>query len=137
MCRHLFVYGTLLPGCAPDEVAHAAAKLRLVGEATVAGKLYDLGHFPGAILSNDPQGRIAGLVFQLPNGDDILCALDEYEEYFPNAPEMCQFIRIQCNAQMKTGSALPCWIYVYVRDLTGVRRIEDGVWQGLRGDPMP
>ena len=130
MCHHLFVYGTLRPGCAPEEVAHAAAKLLPVGEASVAGELYDLGHFPGAILSNDPQRRISGLVFRLPEDDGVLRALDEYEEFFPVAPETCQFHRVPCEAQMTTGSTLPCWIYVYVRDLTGARRIEDGVWRG-------
>jgi gamma-glutamylcyclotransferase (GGCT)/AIG2-like uncharacterized protein YtfP len=127
---HLFVYGTLRPGCAPDEIAHVAAKLRLVGEASVAGELYDLGHYPGAVLSDAPGCRISGLLFELPGDVSVLRALDEYEEFVPESPAISQFVRVQCEARRPAGNTVPCWIYVYARPLTGARRIADGVWRG-------
>jgi len=129
MCQYLFVYGTLRPADVPDEVSHAASQLRLVGEASVPAELYDLGHFPGAILSNDRAQKVSGLLFELPD-DSTLRLLDEYEEFFPDAPGTCQFNRVRCEAETASGCKVPCWIYVYVRDLTGVRRIESGVWSG-------
>lgn len=50
MPDYLFAYGTLLPGAAPAEISGAAARLKAVGEGQVRGLLYDLGHFPGAVL---------------------------------------------------------------------------------------
>jgi gamma-glutamylcyclotransferase (GGCT)/AIG2-like uncharacterized protein YtfP len=128
MCQYLFVYGTLQPDCAPDEIAHAAAQLRFVGEASVAAELYDLGQFPGAVLSDDSSRRVPGKLFELPDDESVLRAIDEYEEFFAEDPARCLFARVRCEAQMNSGGVVSCWAYVYVRDLSGARRIEDGVW---------
>lgn len=130
MSEFLFVYGTLRPGCAPDEIANQAARLRLVGEASIQGNLYDLGHFPGALLSNDSVCRIPGLLFELPEDEHVLQALDEYEEFIPARPRESQFVRVRCEAQLKTGEAVTCWIYVYTRSIAAMQRIVDGVWRG-------
>lgn len=128
MSQYLFVYGTLRPGCAPSEIAHAAAQLRPAGEASVAGGLYNLGHFPGAVLSDDPARRISGLLFELPEDETVLRALDEYEEFLPELPAASQFLRVSCQAQTTSGKVVDCWIYVYARNLATAQRIEDGVW---------
>lgn len=133
MSQYLFVYGTLRPGCAPAEVSHAAAQLRLVGEASVRGELYDLGHYPGVVLSSDPLRKVSGLLFELPADESVLHALDEYEEFIPELPQTSQFVRVQCEAQTASGEVVSCWIYVYARNLAGIRRFEDGVWGGPAG----
>ena len=46
--QHLFVYGTLRPHLARGEAQALIATLEIVGPATVQGKLYDFGAFPGA-----------------------------------------------------------------------------------------
>ena len=129
MSQFLFVYGTLRPGHAPAEVAAAAAQLRLVGEGSVAGELYDLGHYPGAILNNNSGPRISGLLFELPEDEAVLRAIDDYEEFIPELPAASQFLRVQCEAEC-AGAGVTCWIYTFARSLAGARRIDDGVWHG-------
>ena len=47
MPQHLFVYGTLRPQLAHGEAQALIAALKIVGSATVQGKLYDFGAYPG------------------------------------------------------------------------------------------
>ena len=131
MSQFLFVYGTLRQGCAPHEIAHAAEKLKLVGEASVSGALYELGDYPGAVLSDDPDRKIHGLLFELPQDETVLRALDDYEEFSPELPHASQFVRVLCEAHLPDGNVVPCWIYRYARPVASERRIEDGIWRGL------
>lgn len=128
MSEYLFVYGTLLPGAAPAEIAEAASQLRVVGRASVKGSLYDLGDFPGAILEVASGRRIAGTVFALPENPSVLRALDDYEEFNPAPVAESQFLRVRAMAELDSGAALECWIYVYNLDVTHARLIESGEW---------
>lgn len=131
MSESIFLYGTLLPGAAPREIAEAAAQLRFTGEGFVRGRLYDLGHYPGAVLDAAAEGRICGAVFTLPDDPAVLRALDAYEEFDPAAPGLSQFVRVRAMATLAAGGSAECWIYVYNRDVRGVRGIESGVWRAV------
>jgi gamma-glutamylcyclotransferase (GGCT)/AIG2-like uncharacterized protein YtfP len=128
MSDFLFLYGTLLPGLAPPEIALAAVQLRFAAEGFVRGRLYDLGHYPGAVLDPAAEHRIRGALFTLPEDPAVLRALDAYEEFDPAAPELSQFVRVRTIATLAAGGALECWIYVYNRDVRAARMIESGVW---------
>jgi gamma-glutamylcyclotransferase (GGCT)/AIG2-like uncharacterized protein YtfP len=129
MIRHLFAYGTLQHGHAPREMTAVVAQLRAVGRGTVPGALYDLGHYPGAILSPDSQQRIHGTIFALPADPQFLRNLDEYEECDPAAPAASQFLRAACVAELDSGVLVECWIYVYNRPVAAATRIEGGRWR--------
>ena len=60
-----------------------------------------------------PSIEIAGTVFQLPNDPDVLCALDAYEEFDPDAPGSSLFLRVLHPVALTKGGTLQCWIYVY------------------------
>ena len=47
--QYLFVYGTLRPQLAHGEAKNLIAELEIIGSATVQGKLYDFGAYPGVI----------------------------------------------------------------------------------------
>jgi gamma-glutamylcyclotransferase (GGCT)/AIG2-like uncharacterized protein YtfP len=65
MPEYLFVYGTLLPGVGPIRLRELTRRLRPVGLATVRGRLYDLGAYPGVVV--DAVGdEVAGYVYELP-----------------------------------------------------------------------
>src|SRR5437588_543686 len=115
MSEYLFVYGTLRPELAPDEVADAVHQLRRIGAATVRGQLYDLGEYPGAILDASANTTISGEVFELPDDQTVLAALDEYEGFNPNDSEASLFVRIKCQVTLSDGRKLESWIYVYNR----------------------
>lgn len=136
MCEHLFVYGTLLPGVAPAEIAAAAAQLVPVGSGWVQGNLYDLGDFPGAVLESSSGRRIAGTVLRLPRNSAVLKSLDVYEEFDPATPERSQFLRVRTMATLSDGSALECWIYVYNQNVSNARLIEGGEWISRGGEPL-
>jgi gamma-glutamylcyclotransferase (GGCT)/AIG2-like uncharacterized protein YtfP len=148
MPDYLFAYGTLLPGAAPAEIAGIAARLKAVGEGCVRGRLYNLGHFPGAVLEqtgNERRGKgktsddreadrnksgrmIYGTVFELPRDPEVLQALDAYEEFDPANPAASQFLRTRCLASLQSGSAIECWIYVYNRGVKNIPVVEGGRW---------
>ncbi len=129
MSTFLFAYGTLQAELAPREIAHLVARLWRVGEGAVAGTLYDLGHYPGAVLDAASERRILGTVFKVPEEPELWRELDAYEEYAPELPEASQFVRARTVAKMKDGDSLECWIYVYNRSLPGAKVVESGVWK--------
>jgi gamma-glutamylcyclotransferase (GGCT)/AIG2-like uncharacterized protein YtfP len=113
---YLFVYGTLSLNRAPGEVADAVKRLRPVGAATVKGRLYDLGEYPGAILDASARRKISGRVFALPDDQAVLKSLDDYEDYKPHNPEGSLFVRKRATVRLDGGRELQCWVYVYNRD---------------------
>lgn len=125
----LFAYGTLQEGLAPREVAPLVARMRRVGEGTVAGTMYDLGHYPGAVLEAGSGRRIAGTVFETPDDLEWWRALDAYEEFDPELPEASQFVRVRCEVELAAGGTLECWMYVYNRSVKGAAVVESGAWK--------
>jgi gamma-glutamylcyclotransferase (GGCT)/AIG2-like uncharacterized protein YtfP len=113
MSNYLFAYGTLQPEHSPDEIASAVAQLTPVGKGFVRGKLYDLGDYPGAVLSPSSKGKISGTVFRLPQDETVLRKIDEYEEFDPLAPAKSLFVRSLHPVTLTAGKTLQCWVYVY------------------------
>ena len=119
----LFTYGTLQPGRAPAEIAPLVEKLEIAGRGFVHGTLYDFGHYPGAVLDATCPKRIPGTIYRLPKDPALLALLDEYEEYFPESPDACQFIREPHPVHWDDGHNDTCWVYVFNEIYDG-RRIE-------------
>lgn len=129
MAQYLFLYGTLLPGCAPGEIAGAVETLRLVGEGSVRGGLYDLGDYPGALIDPRSESRIFGKIFELPENVEVLHELDRYEGFNPQAVADSLFVRVEKPVEMTDGRSLLCWVYQYNLDPVGARVIADGRYQ--------
>jgi gamma-glutamylcyclotransferase (GGCT)/AIG2-like uncharacterized protein YtfP len=122
--RHLFAYGTLLGDRRPAGIARAAERLAAFGPATVRGRLYDLGEYPGLVL--DPAAsEVHGTVFTVPD-DAVLAALDAYEGFEPDDPARSLFVRTRVAATVPDGRALDCFVYVYNRDPAGAPVIASG-----------
>ena len=113
MSEYLFAYGTLQPDHAAEEIAPVVAKFRPVGKGHVRGRLYDLGEYPGAILSSSSRSRISGTVFRLPDDPAVLRKLDDYEGFDPHDSVASLFVRRIHPVVMSQGRRLPCWVYVY------------------------
>jgi gamma-glutamylcyclotransferase (GGCT)/AIG2-like uncharacterized protein YtfP len=122
----LFLYGTLLPELARPALAAHVARLTPLGPATVRGRLYDLGPYPGLILDAIPAGPVAGELFALPADPAVLRALDEYEGYDPTGPAACLFRRVECEATVPGGGTVPCWVYVYAGDVSRAEPVAGG-----------
>jgi gamma-glutamylcyclotransferase (GGCT)/AIG2-like uncharacterized protein YtfP len=128
MSEYLFVYGTLQAGLAPSAMASVVRRLRLVGQGSVRGVLYDFGHYPGALLDAFSQSKVFGTVYELPEDGDVLHELDEYEEYDPASPAESQYLRVLQPVLLATGMSLDCWVYIYNRSPGDAAIIPTGKW---------
>ena len=126
MTHHLFVYGTLSPRHAPLEIAATVRRLRPVGQASVRGRLYDLGEYPGAVLSEKSRSVIRGEVFELPGDRSTLTSLDSYEGFEPNNRSSSLFLRRAWPVTMDDGKKLRCWVYVYNGTMKAAQPLRSG-----------
>lgn len=113
MASRLFVYGTLHPDRAPEEISDVVKNLQHMGTGTIRGKLYDLGDYPAAVVNRNANGKISGSVFALPDDPKALASLDEYEEFTPSDPANSLFIRTKRMVTLADGSRRLCWVYLY------------------------
>ena len=127
----VFVYGTLRAGEVNDLNAaarkHGIAEPTLLGTATVAGRLYDFGTYPGLVL--DPQAVPAvGDIYEVP--DALVPVLDEIEEIYPGQSSL--FVSEQ-HAVLHNGQLVNCLLYpVADAAVLGLPRIESGDWVAYR-----
>jgi gamma-glutamylcyclotransferase (GGCT)/AIG2-like uncharacterized protein YtfP len=129
---YLFAYGTLRPALWPEVLRPVLAGLRCLGEATVAGRMYDLGAHPCAVF--DASGRIRGDVLELPSQPEVLAALDAYEDFDPADHAGSLFLRLRCEARLDDGRVLLCWMYAYNRDPGSAIPVPDGDYLRWRAE---
>lgn len=115
MAIQLFIYGTLHPEQAPEEIAETSRRLKSVAKGTVRGHLHGLGDYPGLVLDNDGD-RVAGEVFEVPDGH-TLAELDAYEGFRVSDPDSSLFLRTHATVTLHDGSNRSCWVYVYNRGI--------------------
>src|ERR1700758_5593852 len=132
MPDHLFVYGTLSPRHAPPEIAATVRRLRPVGQASVRGRLYDLGEYHGAVLSKNSRTVIRGEVLELPGDKGTLSSLDDYEVFAPNKRASSLFLRRAWPVTMDDGTRLQCWVYVYKGTMKDVQPVRNGRYSRRR-----
>jgi gamma-glutamylcyclotransferase (GGCT)/AIG2-like uncharacterized protein YtfP len=125
---HLFAYGTLLAGRRPAAIARATRRLAALGAATVRGRLYDLGAYPGLVLDPAAASAVHGTVFALPDDAALLAGLDAYEGFDPRRPARSLFVRTSVAAALADGRTLDCLVYVYNRDPANAPLLADGRW---------
>ncbi|MGA2877746.1 MAG: gamma-glutamylcyclotransferase family protein [Bryobacteraceae bacterium] len=114
---HLFVYGTLRCGSKNKFARMLADGGQFVGRARVAGRLYDLGRYPGAVPSDEADCWVDGEVWRLDD-PQLLPLLDEYEG--------SEFERAIVSVQTE-NAFMDCSLYWYVGPATG-RLIGSGNW---------
>lgn len=120
----VFVYGLLRPGRAGFAELNLEERMRVVGPDAVAGRLYDLGDYPGLIPGGE--GIVLGELL-LPRDPDVLAALDRYEDHDPADPDGSEYLRLR----LTTLGGRDAWAYVYRWDITDRPVIEGGDWLAL------
>src|SRR5713226_7805567 len=122
MTEYLFLYGTLKPNEAASDVAETVRTLRRVGSATVPGRLYDFGDYPGAVIDQSAKTSIKGELFELPNDDSALKALDDYEEFNRKDRNYILLIRPRTVATPHGDRLMDACVYVFSRNPGGARQ---------------
>ncbi len=110
------------------EIATVIKRLQSLGAASVRGRLYNLGAYPGAVADDLSTNQIHGELFELPADESILLTLDNYEDFDPQKPGDCLFVRRRASAELTDGRTMEAWIYTYNRDPEDAPLIEGGKW---------
>jgi gamma-glutamylcyclotransferase (GGCT)/AIG2-like uncharacterized protein YtfP len=128
MSDYLFVYGTLLPGRAPAALAAIVDALAVVDSGTIAGRMYDLGSYPGVVPGDSAGELVRGVVLCIADPAATWPVLDRYEGYNPSDPQGSLFVRLRGCVQLAHGGTLEAWVYWYHGTLAGAVRLPHGDW---------
>jgi gamma-glutamylcyclotransferase (GGCT)/AIG2-like uncharacterized protein YtfP len=123
---YLFVYGTLRSDSGHPMAAFLTARTTPLGQGTAAGRLYDLGPYPGMTAAESSADLVRGDVYELLDADATLAALDDYEGCSPPAPPPGLYERVLTSALLASGETLPVSAYVYRGPLDRARHLPSG-----------
>ncbi len=131
-CEHLFVYGTLVSEAIDPMGREPRARLRvestLIGPASIVGRLFDLGRYPGLVDGCCDGATVLGEVVRLHDAAATLTWLDAYEGIVAPDATGSEYRRVVRQVTLAGGTQLDAWLYLYVRNPSGLRRIESGRW---------
>ncbi|CAN5894856.1 gamma-glutamylcyclotransferase [soil metagenome] len=134
--RHVFVYGTLRRGGSNDIARYRPAP-QWVGTASIAGKLFDLAAYPGAVLRDTPHdgdqravgdGLIHGEIYRITEA--VEAALDVLEEV--RADGSGEYIKREIDVESSSPQGtqrLRCLVYeIHPSRVAGRATIHSGDW---------
>jgi gamma-glutamylcyclotransferase (GGCT)/AIG2-like uncharacterized protein YtfP len=125
---HLFVYGTLRRASEHPMARYLDHHARWLGLATVPGRLYDLGPYPGLLPPASAGDRVKGDLCEMNNPEAVLARLDEYEGCPLGQPEPGLFERALATVTTETGDTFQAWLYYYRQNVREEQRISSGIY---------
>lgn len=150
---YLAVYGTLLSGensTVPPEIMRRLRQ-NPRGRCIVRGKLHAVGpnnRYPGLTFDPTSQSSVIAELVNIGTDDSdaaiILKALDRYEKYDPNAPDISEYVRRYvivteleteaCTRELEKRTierSMGAWVYIYNRafDIDKSPQIAHGDWR--------
>jgi gamma-glutamylcyclotransferase (GGCT)/AIG2-like uncharacterized protein YtfP len=118
MPQYLFVYGTLRRRSRHPMARRLAQSASHVGAAKIAGRLFDLGRYPGLKEPTSGFDWVQGDVYDL--GVDAARTLQEMDAYEnAESPPPTPYERLHAAVTLEDGRELTAWVYWYrgnVRD---------------------
>jgi gamma-glutamylcyclotransferase (GGCT)/AIG2-like uncharacterized protein YtfP len=129
MNPHLFVYGSLMSTARHPMGDRLRGEARLIGAATLQGRLYRVSWYPGATAGTDPEQRVHGELYALDNPAHALAWLDAYEGLAPGSLESGEYKRAERPVRLTSGPAISAWVYLYRKAVSGLPFIADGRWR--------
>ena len=136
MLNLLFVYGTLMR--ITDSAFHPLLldQAEFLGTGSIAGKLYQVQNYPGAVLTESEHKRVFGEVYCLLDPKKLLSKLDAYEECTPEFPDPHEYQRRQLPVAMAAGHSLNAWVYLYNHPTTLLQLITSGDFRQVLSQPL-
>ena len=135
MTNLLFVYGSLMPALtAPygvEQRTRLARESTALGPATLAATLYDLGDYPGIVISNGG-GVVHGTLLRLADPARSFEWLDPFEYIEPDRdPALALYERSIHTVDYNEGSEpgrQEAWVYVLRRVPPAALIVTSGIW---------
>lgn len=124
----LFVYGSLLSRMRHPMGTRLRREARLVGDATIQGRLYSLGRYPGLVEAPSGAYPVYGEVYDLRTPATSLTWLDAYEGILPGKPERSPYERVERPVRLSSGAAVTAWVYLYRRSVRTRPEVMGGYW---------
>ena len=128
MNPHLFVYGSLMSSAGHAMGARLAQEARLIGAASMQGRLHRISWYPGLVEADDASARVHGEVYALADPAHALAWLDEYEGTASGIPGQQEYIRVERTARLASGADITAWVYLYRGDVRTLTAIASGRW---------
>ncbi|MGI9409767.1 MAG: gamma-glutamylcyclotransferase family protein [Hyphomicrobiaceae bacterium] len=127
----LFVYGTLMSTVSVPLGRSMRSRLRressLLGPARTHGRLYDLGSYPGLVVSNNPSDHVHGEVFELHEPSITLPWLDAYEGIGSIKAPDDLYIREARTVWLERRTA-EAWVYIFNGSIEQAQHVSGGRW---------
>ncbi len=130
MSNYLFVYGTLRKAAYGPMQRLIDDYCDVIGEATLQGRLYDLGNYPGLVESDSYSDIVVGECFQLKASEYVLAEFDAYEECNESFAKPWLYRREKRSCILNSGEELDVWVYIYNRSVEGKTHIQSGDYLG-------
>lgn len=119
----LFVYGTLITAFKHPVGEKLRSSAKYIGNGRVSGVLYDLGEYPGLVVSDALEGFVKGEIYTLDRCPDLWEELDAYEGI--NDSDTPEYSREKVFVEAESRR-LTCWTYIYQGSVSNLTRIQDG-----------
>lgn len=127
-CQYLFVYGTLKRSVANPMGAMMRSHATYINEAIIAGRMYDLGPFPGLQLE-DCGTAVYGEIYEIQHPNALIALLDAYEGCAENDPLPHDFARVEATVRDTEGVDYRAWVYVYQGQCDATWLLQSGYFQ--------
>lgn len=101
-----------------------AAHIKWKGSASIHAALYDIGNYPGAVPSNDPNSMVRGEVIELMRPENVWKILDKYEGCDQNGVGR-EYSRQTESVQLEDGEVVQAWVYWYNLPVQNKRKIDN------------
>lgn len=133
-CNLLFVYGTLRNDPSHELFHLLPHDADFIGEGYVNGRLYDLGDYPGMVLSLNSSEQVKGELYNISQSklDSALDILDQFEGCGRSASLPHEYRRELVNVFITTGNSITAWAYVLNKPVEGLQLIDSGDYRSWR-----
>lgn len=107
--RHLFVYGTLMSSTTLRAAASSSlvdrvkTHWRYAGTGFINGRLYDLGRYPGAVVSPSGGHHVFGEIYEVVHEKALFRELDKYEG--------TEYARVPVDVYIDESPVVVAWCY--------------------------
>lgn len=125
MSELIAFYGSLRPGSYDRMAPDPGGLVEHVGRCRIAGRLYDLGPFPGLVRTGGADDQVIGDLFRITS-DRALAAFDAWEDYVPDDPEGSLYLRQLIRL---IDPQVDAWVYIWNASSEPYDLISGGDWQ--------